>query len=71
MSPLENNKQTAINFYRMAYLGEPAQAVDLYVGDQYIQHNPLVADGKQAFIEYFTEMHFPPRALTHQKCYRL
>ena len=50
------NKQSAIEFYRMAYLGEPAKAVELYVGAEYIQHNPLVGDGKQAFIDYFTEM---------------
>jgi predicted SnoaL-like aldol condensation-catalyzing enzyme len=50
------NKQSAIEFYRMAYLGEPARAVELYVGAEHIQHNPLVGDGKQAFIDYFTEM---------------
>jgi predicted SnoaL-like aldol condensation-catalyzing enzyme len=53
---LEQNKLNAIEFYRMAYSGEPARAVELYVGDEYIQHNPLVGDGKQAFIDYFTEM---------------
>ena len=53
---LEANKQNAIAFYRMAYLGEPARAVEMYVGTEYIQHNPLVGDGKQPFIEYFTEM---------------
>jgi predicted SnoaL-like aldol condensation-catalyzing enzyme len=57
MNPLEANKQNAIDFYRTAYLGEPAKAVDLYVGAEYIQHNPLVADGKQAFVDYFTAMH--------------
>ncbi|MCG7874571.1 MAG: nuclear transport factor 2 family protein [Candidatus Thiodiazotropha lotti] len=53
---LQTNKENAISFYRMAYLGNPAKAVELYVGDHYIQHNPLVANGKQAFIDYFTEM---------------
>jgi predicted SnoaL-like aldol condensation-catalyzing enzyme len=53
---LEANKQNAIAFYRTAYLGDPARAVADYVGAEYIQHNPLVADGKQAFIEYFSEM---------------
>tara|TARA_R110002096_G_scaffold314987_3_gene509169 strand:- start:28229 stop:28612 length:384 start_codon:yes stop_codon:yes gene_type:complete len=53
---LESNKRNAIEFYRMAYLGEPSKAVELYVGAEYIQHNPLVADGKQAFIDYFDEM---------------
>ncbi len=53
---LEANKQNAINFYRTAYLGEPAKAVEKYVGEEYIQHNPLVADGKLALIDYFEEM---------------
>jgi len=52
----EANKQNAIDFYRKAYLGNPAKAVELYVGTEYIQHNPLVGDGKGAFIEYFSEM---------------
>lgn len=47
------NKQNAIAFYKMAYEGSPGKAVDLYVGDQYIQHNPLVGDGIAPFIEYF------------------
>lgn len=50
------NKQNAISFYRTAYLGDPVDAVEKYVGDEYIQHNPLVGNGKQAFIDYFTEM---------------
>jgi len=53
---LEANKKNAIAFYRTAYLGNPAKAVEMFVGAEYIQHNPLVGDGKQAFIDYFTEM---------------
>lgn len=53
---LQTNKQNAIAFYKTAYLGDPEKAVELYVGDDYIQHNPAVGDGKQAFIDYFTEM---------------
>ena len=53
---LELNKQNAIAFYRTAYLGDPSKAVESYVGAEYIQHNPLVANGKQAFIDYFEEM---------------
>jgi predicted SnoaL-like aldol condensation-catalyzing enzyme len=54
---LERNKENAISFYQMAYEGSPAQAVDKYVGAEYIQHNPLVGDGKQPFIDYFDRMH--------------
>jgi predicted SnoaL-like aldol condensation-catalyzing enzyme len=53
---LKSNKQNAIEFYRTAYLGKPSEAVEKYVGAEYIQHNPLVANGKQAFIDYFEEM---------------
>jgi predicted SnoaL-like aldol condensation-catalyzing enzyme len=53
---LEVNRQNAIEFYRTAYLGEPALAVERYVGAEYIQHNPEVADGKSGFIAYFTAM---------------
>ena len=53
---LEQNKTNAIAFYRMAFLGNPRKAVQLYVGDQYIQHNPDVADGPDGFIEYFERM---------------
>ncbi|MGV8933052.1 MAG: nuclear transport factor 2 family protein [Gallionellaceae bacterium] len=52
---IEANKLNAIAFYRTAYLGAPAKAVELYVGEEYIQHNPLVANGQAAFIEYFEE----------------
>lgn len=55
-SYLEKNKKNAISFYRMAYEGKPRQAVDLYVGTDYIQHNPLVGDGKEPFIAYFERM---------------
>ena len=51
------NKQNAIAFYKMAYEGDPQKAVELYVGDQYIQHNPDVGDGKEEFVKYFSRMH--------------
>jgi predicted SnoaL-like aldol condensation-catalyzing enzyme len=53
---LEANKRNAIDYYKMAYLGEPRKAVELYVGGEYIQHNPLVGDGKEPFIAYFERM---------------
>ncbi len=53
---LESNKENAIAFYRTAYLGDPSKAVEKYVGSEYIQHNPVVGNGKLPFIEYFDEM---------------
>lgn len=53
---LETNKKNAIAFYKMAYEGNPEEAVEKYVGNEYIQHNPLVANGTQPFIDYFKRM---------------
>ena len=53
---LENNKKNAIAFYKLAYEGNPLEAVKKYVGKEYIQHNPLVDNGKQPFIDYFEKM---------------
>jgi predicted SnoaL-like aldol condensation-catalyzing enzyme len=54
---LEANKQTVIAFYDLAFnQGQPAEAVEKYTGELYIQHNPMVGDGKQAFIDYFTRL---------------
>ncbi|WP_179338761.1 nuclear transport factor 2 family protein [Winogradskyella ludwigii] len=62
---LEQNKQNAIAFYKMAYEGNPKKAIELYVGDKYIQHNPAVANGTQGFIDYFERMQteFPNKSI--------
>ena len=45
-------------------LGEPEKAVSEHIGDKFVQHNPQVADGAEAFIAFvhsmrsqFPEMH--------------
>jgi len=51
------NRKNALAFYDLMFNQcKPREAVDKYVGSNYIQHNPHVADGKEAFIAYFERM---------------
>ncbi len=54
---LARNKANAQAFYDLMFnQSNPREAIDRYVGDEYRQHSPEVADGKAAFIEYFERM---------------
>lgn len=52
----EKMKNNAIAFYKMAFTGNPKKATEIYVGSEYIQHNPQVESGIKGFIEYFERM---------------
>jgi predicted SnoaL-like aldol condensation-catalyzing enzyme len=50
---LDVNKETVTSFYKLAFNDhKPAAAVEKYVGGSYTQHNPMVADGSLAFIDF-------------------
>jgi predicted SnoaL-like aldol condensation-catalyzing enzyme len=52
-TPLDVNKETVTNFYKLAFNDhKPAAAVEKYVGGGYTQHNPMVADGALPFIDF-------------------
>jgi predicted SnoaL-like aldol condensation-catalyzing enzyme len=54
---LERNKRNAMAFYDLMFnQSRPAEAIAAYAGATYIQHNPRVGDGKQAFIDFFERM---------------
>ena len=53
----ERNKEAAKAFYDLMFnRSRPREAIERYTGATYIQHNPHVADGKEAFIAYFEKM---------------
>jgi predicted SnoaL-like aldol condensation-catalyzing enzyme len=53
MADLDENKRVVKAYYEQAFNdGDPEGAVERYVGDRYVQHNPQAADGAEAFIGF-------------------
>ena len=51
------NKRNAMALYDVMFnWNRPREAARLYLGEQYRQHNPHVAEGPAAFVEYFERM---------------
>lgn len=55
-SQAAENKKIVIDFYEGVFLKHQVKTyADRYIGNQYIQHNPHVPDGKAPFVDYFTQ----------------
>ena len=51
----KQNKEIVTDFYEGVFLKHRVKDyADRYIGNQYIQHNPYVPDGKAPFVDYFT-----------------
>jgi predicted SnoaL-like aldol condensation-catalyzing enzyme len=57
MNALERNKGNVTAFYDLMFNQcRPREAIERFAGADYIQHNPHVGDGKEAFVAYFERM---------------
>ena len=57
MSDLERNKANVVAFYDLLFnQGRPREALERYVGADYLEHSPHVAAGKEGFVAYFERM---------------
>ena len=61
----DQNKKFVHDFYDLAFnQHKPREAATLYIGDQYIQHNPFVPNGVAPFVEHF-EGYFKEHPKSH------
>lgn len=54
-SSIEANKKLVADFYQEVFGDKNIAAIDKYIGEIYIQHNPNLADGKEALKQGLTQ----------------
>jgi predicted SnoaL-like aldol condensation-catalyzing enzyme len=51
--PGQANKKLVLDFFRVVFEAQNADAAKDYLSEDYVQHNPLVVTGRSGFINYF------------------
>ena len=51
---LAENKQFVLNMFKDIFTDHKLDTASKYIADDYIQHNPLAGNGRQAFVDFFT-----------------
>lgn len=68
----ERNKSNVLAFYNLMFnQSKPALAMQQYGGATYTQHNPELADGREAFIAYFEQMakDYPGKSIAFKRVF--
>jgi predicted SnoaL-like aldol condensation-catalyzing enzyme len=75
-SRLETNKQAVLGFYEAAFNTKDFDTAATFIGDRYVQHNPLIGDGidglraRLAYVkEAFPALHVEARRLVAEGDY--
>jgi len=64
---LAANKRLVYDFWREVFEGGHMELADKYLAESYIQHNPNVATGRAAFVEFFAKVATPKPIETRVK----
>lgn len=62
---LAANKRLVFDFWREVFEGGHMDLAAKYLSDEYIQHNPNVASGRIAFVEFFSKIKKPQAVADH------
>ncbi|MED0939942.1 ester cyclase [Bacillus mobilis] len=55
MTEKEKNKKMVVDFYNEVFNKHNIDIIPNYVSEDYKQHNPFVADGRKAFMDFFKD----------------
>jgi predicted SnoaL-like aldol condensation-catalyzing enzyme len=61
LSQTERNKALVLDFWRVVFQAQNAEAANNYLAEDYIQHNPNVKSGRAAFIDFFGKIWKQPK----------